>query len=83
MASLRFFLLLVAVTAGQLLTAQSLSISEAEKINTGLLNYRVLGKNSTGILVYKNKRDREVIETYDNSMALVRRKTLDMTLQPA
>ncbi len=83
MLSLRWFPLLFLVVFYQGLFAQALSVSEAEKINSSFLNYRVLGKNSTGILIYKHKKDREIIETYDQEMALVRRKTLDVQLMPA
>jgi hypothetical protein len=55
---------------------QALAISEPERVSSTLLNYRVLGKNNGGVLVYKHKRDKEVIEAYDKSMNLVRRKTL-------
>ncbi len=58
-------------------SGQSMAVSEAEKISSSFLNYRVLGKNESGILVYKHKRDRELIETYNANMALVRRKTLE------
>ncbi len=57
--------------------AQALAISEPERVSSSLLNYRVLGKNEGGVLVYKHRRDKEVIEAYDKSMNLVRRKTLD------
>ncbi|MBI1191812.1 MAG: hypothetical protein GC205_01370 [Bacteroidetes bacterium] len=83
MARYRFYLFLILLLGAGLAQAQTLSVSEAEKISSAFLNYRILGKNNTGVLVYKHRKDRELIETYDDNMALVRRKTLDMQHQPA
>ncbi len=61
---------------------QVLTVSESEKLSSNFLNYRVLGKNTSGVLIYKHKREREMIEIYDQNMALIRRKTLESSLQP-
>ena len=74
MRSLVFLCLLLG--AGWSAYAQALAVSEPERVNSTLLNYRVLGKNDGGVLIYKHRRDKEVIEAYDRNMALVRRKTL-------
>jgi hypothetical protein len=78
MRAVRFLWLLpLALAFAGTANAQALAVSEAERVSSNLLNYRVLGKNKGGVLVYKHRRDKEVIEAYDRNMALVRRKTLD------
>ena len=75
MSIFRIFLLcclMLSLTA----SAQDIHVSETEKVTSNFLSYRVIGKNSAGVLVYKHKRDRETIELFDANMGLVRRKTL-------
>ncbi|MFT7588242.1 MAG: hypothetical protein ACI959_000449 [Limisphaerales bacterium] len=59
------------------LCAQEFAVSESEKVSSSLLNYRVLGKNNAGILVYKHTREDETIEVYDRDMVLIRQRALE------
>lgn len=72
----RSSLLIFLLTAVYALPAQVLSLSAPEKIVSSLMDYRILGQNDLGVLVYKKHRDRDLIEVYDENMTLIRRKTL-------
>lgn len=74
--SLCFFILLFSARVN----AQSIFISEAQKISTELIGYDVLGKTKNGdVLIYKKYRFEDQIDVFDKEMVL--RKHKDITIK--
>ena len=62
------------------LPAQSIFISDAQKISTELIGYDILGKTKNGdVLIYKKYRFEDEIDIFDKEMALKRHK--DITIR--
>lgn len=52
------------------LYAQSVVLSDAQKLSSKTPNLRILGKNNEGIIIYKFGKDVDIIEAYNSNLML-------------